>query len=281
MVFRKTNTWNQILSLAAYADGRLHPCGTAFLVGKGGLAITAAHVLGQPFDRRIVDINRLGPQGFPVIALQVINRGEKTLQWRVVSMNRVPSLSYDADRPLDIAFLTLQPCGDLVPEIEDHRRFFFQLNIATPHVGMPVAGYGFSNARLEQNPDEPFEFALTQSFRRVDTKVTSIHFPMRDQACMPYPCFEVDAVFEPGMSGGPIFNERDEVCGVISRGSDFGVSWASIFWPALVISINGKTGYQLAREGSMAIRNLQCVQIRRVPGNDFPTIHFDPKLEKK
>jgi hypothetical protein len=131
MIFRKTNTWNQILSLAAYADGRLHPCGTAFLVGKG-LAITATHVLGQPFDRRIVDINRLDPQGFPVIALQVINRGEKTLQWRVVSMNLVPSLSDDADRPLDIAFLTLQPCGDLVPEIEDHRRFFFQLNIATP-----------------------------------------------------------------------------------------------------------------------------------------------------
>jgi hypothetical protein len=279
MAFRKTDVWNHILSLAAYADGCLYPCGTAFLVGKS-LALTAAHVLDHPFDRRIVDVDRLGFQGFGVVAFQVINRGATPLEWRVVSMGRYPSLADDNDRPLDIGFLTLKPFGDLVTEIEDHRRWFFQMNIATPRVGMRVAAYGFSNLRLEQNQDEPFEYALTHSFRRVDATITAIHFPMRDGACMPYPCFEVDAVFEPGMSGGPVFKESDQVCGVISRGSDFGVSWASVLWPALGISIDGKTAYQLAREGSMAVRNLQCVEIRRVPGNKFPQIIFDPNLEK-
>ena len=281
MIFQKTNVWNQILSLAAYADGRLHPCGTAFLVGKGGLALTATHVLDQPFDRGIVDIDRIGPERFPVIAFQVVNRGATPLQWQVTSMNRCPSLSGEDDRPLDIAFLTLKPTGDPVPEIENHRRLFFQLNIATPRVGMRVAAYGFSNIRIKHDQDNPLDDGLWQRFRRVDATITAIHFPMRDAACMPFPCFEVDAVFEPGMSGGPIFNERDQVCGVISRGSEIGASWASILWPALITPIGEKTAYQLAREGIMGMHNLQCIQIRHLAGNDFPTVYFNPDLEKE
>lgn len=72
MVARRTDVWNHILALAAYGDGHLHPCGTAFLVGRG-LAMTATHVLDQPFDATIVDVRGLFAEGFGVVAFQVVN----------------------------------------------------------------------------------------------------------------------------------------------------------------------------------------------------------------
>lgn len=97
MMQRRTDVWNQILALYVFREGRLFPCGTAFLVGKQ-LAMTATHVLDQPFNRRDYDPNDLDDCDFGVVAQQIIDRKEVPLLWRVTEMGRYPSLSESNDR---------------------------------------------------------------------------------------------------------------------------------------------------------------------------------------
>lgn len=278
MTDRRTDVWNHIVALAAYTHDCLYPCGTAFLVGKN-LAMTATHVLDQPFDRRLHDIPDIAAEEFSVVAIQVINRSPSPLLWRVKSMGRYPSFSGDNDRPFDVGLLALTPYGEAVPEIETFRGLFFELNVATPRVNTRIVAYGFTKSQLQQNLETPIEYTLAHTFQRVEATITAVHYPMRDQVGMPFPCFEIDGDFDPGMSGGPVLNDRDQVCGVISRGSGLGISWASVLWPALGISIEGKTGLQLAYEGAMRVRNLHCVQLRSSPDSEFPEVRFDPNCE--
>jgi Trypsin-like peptidase domain len=278
MAQRRTDVWNQLLALHAYRDGHLFPCGTAFLVGKR-LAMTATHVLDQPFDRHDYDPNVSGESSFGVVAQQIIDRRQEPLLWRVKEMGRYPSLAEGDDRPFDVGLLALEPLGDVQPEIENHRRWFFELNVATPRVGTRVKAYGFAESACEPSPEEPLVFNSRHSFRRVPGEIVAIHFPKRDNAAMPFPCFQIAADFEPGMSGGPVFNDRDQVCGVVSRGGGFGVSWASILWPALAIRIEGKIALQLVREAAIRTRNYQCVNVYDIPGEPFPGVSFDPNRE--
>jgi len=81
------------------------------------------------------------------------------------------------------------------------------------------------------------------------------------------------------MSGGPVFNDRNQVCGVVSRGGGFGISWASTLWPALAIRMKGKTALQLVREGEIRAHNYHCVNVYDVPGEPFPGVSFDPNRE--
>lgn len=278
MTTRKTDVWNQILGLSAHKEGQLFSCGTAFLIGKQ-LAMTATHVLDQPFDRRHFDQDAPGADEFGVVASQIIERREHPLLWRVKEMGRYPSLSERDDRPFDIGLLALEPFSPVEPGIEYHRNWFFELNVATPKIGMRVVAYGFTKPRWDRDPDDADTFNLQCKFRRIEGTVVDVHFPKRDDAGMPFPCFQVDADFEPGMSGGPIFNDRQQVCGVISRGSGFGASWGSILWPALAIHINGKTGLELAHNGEIRARNFHCVKLHQVPGEKFPDVSFDPTTE--
>lgn len=271
----RTEVWNQTLALAAYNEGCFYPCGTAFLVGPN-LAMTATHVLDQPFDRRFHDCP---PEEFAVVAFQVVARRPSPLLWRVKSMGRYPSLSEKYDRPFDIGLLALTPFGEAISEIEPYRHLFFELNVATPRINARIVAYGFTKSRLQPSLEDPMEYTLTHTFQRVEGTITAVHFPMRDQAGMPFPCFEIDGDFDPGMSGGPVLNSHGHVCGVISRGSGLGVSWASVLWPALGISIEGKTGFQLAHEGLMRVRNLHCVQLRSSIDNAFPAVLFNPNYE--
>jgi hypothetical protein len=278
MAPRRTDVWNQVLALHAYRDGDLSPCGTAFLVGKQ-LAMTATHVLDQPFNRRNYGPQISGQRSFGIVAQQIVDRRQESLLWRVKEMGRYPSLAESDDRPFDVGLLALEPLGEVQPEIEDHRRWFFELNVATPKVGTRVTAYGFAESACELSSQEPFTFDSRHSFRRVSGEIVEVHFPKRDIAGMPFPCFQVAGDFEPGMSGGPVFNDRDQVCGVVSRGGGFGVSWATILWPALAIRMQGKTALQLAREGRILARNHHSVNVHDVPGEAFPGVSFDPNRE--
>lgn len=274
----KTDVWNQILGLSAHMEGQLFSCGTAFLIGKR-LAMTATHVLDQPFNRRHFDQDAPGADEFGVLACQIIERRETPLLWQVKQMGRYPSLSKRDDRPFDIGLLALEPFGSVEQKIEHHRDRFLELNVATPKIGMKVVGYGFTNPRWDQDPTDIDTSNLRCQFRRIEGTVVNVHFPKRDEVGMPFPCFQVDADFEPGMSGGPIFNDRQQVCGVISRGSGFGASWGSILWPALAIQVNGMTGLELAHKGEILARNFHCVKLHQAPGEKFPDVSFDPNKE--
>ena len=52
---------------------------------------------------------------------------------------------------------------------------------------------------------------LTMSIR----KIRQVYPLGRDAVMLPFPCFEVEARFDPGMSGGLVVDESDTLCGII------------------------------------------------------------------
>ncbi len=134
MAARKTDVWNHILLLAAFKNGHFDPCGSAFLVGRN-IAMTATHILEQPFDQRFHDVKLDQNSDFGVIAIQIVNRSREPLIWRVKSMHSCPSLSEIHNRSVDVAFLELESDVPREEVNEDFRKWFFELNVATPKIG--------------------------------------------------------------------------------------------------------------------------------------------------
>jgi hypothetical protein len=69
-------------------------------------------------------------------------------------------------------------------------------------------------------------------------------YPLRrDSGMLNFPCFRTNARFEPGMSGGPIFNESGSVCGVIcssmppNEDDPQWLSYGSLIRPAMATQI--------------------------------------------
>lgn len=276
MASRRTDVWNVILALAAYRDGSLYPCGSGFLIGSS-LGLTALHVVDQPFDRRICESLDPNDPDFWVVALQRVNGHDKALCWRVTSAHRfpVPSTDEEDDRPIDVSLIQLTPLPPLVPEHEDFRRWFVEINVAPPSVGSRVTAYGFAESEIEPDSD-PDSFVCINSRIKVEGEVTQVFFPHRDRGFLPFPCFEISGDFLPGMSGGPIFNERHQVCGVVSSGGISGISYGTVLWPVLAVELNGSRLLDLARGGQIRAANHQCVTIQSSEDHQFPGISFDP-----
>jgi len=278
MPFMRTGVFNQILSLAALKDGELHPCGTAFLIGNK-IAFAATHVLDQPFDQRnfnySIDINN---STYSIVAIQTIDGNESTIQWQVLKVFRMPSLSQLHERPIDICIIELSEHPDLTDEHATYGKRYFQINVAPPIIGEEVTAYGFAYSKIKQSIEEPNLFDLTHAFKKITGKVQNIFSPMRDEAGIPFPAFEIDADYEEGMSGGPIFNNKDQVCGVISRSGLSGISYGSIIWPAMGIKLDNKFLIDLARSREIIAINHQCVHLDAIEESEFPNIHFNPSI---
>jgi hypothetical protein len=68
----------------------------------------------------------------------------------------------------------------------------------------------------------------------------------RDKVMLPFPCFEIEARFDPGMSGGMVLDEAGRLCGLICASLQHDdpnappISYAASLWPMLktVISAN-------------------------------------------
>jgi hypothetical protein len=68
---------------------------------------------------------------------------------------------------------------------------------------------------------------------------------------LPFPCFEIEARFDPGMSGGMVIDENGALCGLICASLQHGdpyappVSYVASLWPMLktVISANRSGNY--------------------------------------
>ena len=282
MASLKTDVWNVVLALAAYREGGLHACGTAFLVGPS-LALTATHVVDQPFDRREHNPADSETPDFGVVALQRVHMRPYGLCWRVESEHRfpVPSTGEDDDRPVDVTLLKLAPLPPFVPELEECRRWFVEINVAPPPVGSSVTAFGFARSKIEVDLADPTSFVCSNAYRIVQSKVTQVFFPRRDRGMLAFPCFEMEGDFESGMSGGPIFNERNQVCGVISSGGIPGACHGAVLWPVLGVEIDGLRLLDLARQGRIRAANHHCVSVHPAHGYDFPGISFDPNLVRQ
>lgn len=103
---------------------------------------------------------------------------------------------------------------------------------------------------------------------------------------LPFPCFEIEARFDAGMSGGMVIDEMGAVCGLIcaSRTTSEAtapVSYVTTLWPMLRTVISADRGdryprsinypmIDLAIDGLIAVKDLSELDRRTFPGKSLP-----------
>jgi hypothetical protein len=235
--------------------------GTAVIVAPY-LAITAKHVIDDHWRRQQ---GSLAPSGgghgdFSIVAFQVPEAGEACL-WAVRKI--WPSAH------TDVAFLKLEPWNEGAAK---HVWRWVKINVLPPTIGSPISAFGYHASTIANGDPVQWKHQASNSFGRVE----EVFVEMRDSARLDFPCFSVDAQFEGGMSGGPVFNEGGELCGLICSSlppmppETRHTSYVTTLWPALgaVLDLERQgqpTGQypaiELARGGQMVVRNWERVEV--------------------
>jgi hypothetical protein len=119
-----------------------------------------------------------------------------------------------------------------------------------PAVGATIRAFGLHDVTFEGSrvfADGKFEHIEFKSEQSISTgTVKQHHWNGRDSVMYNFPCFEVDAKFESGMSGGLVIDEESKVCGIVC-GSLHGasedeehVSYVTMLWPMMAIPVPSK-----------------------------------------
>jgi trypsin-like peptidase len=253
-----------IFPFLAIKDGFLYPIGTSFCISKLGIILTAEHnfrdaLIHHPRGDKFRQLDRL-PDPFDMgkIKLAILHHsmdssganGEVSI-WFLESGGAAP--------PSDIllGFLKYQT------EVSYGN---FRLSFDLPRVGSVVRCLGYSDIKATdglnltqiENNTVNLPDAWSHSFQEISGKVERIFLQGFAKKFIEGPCFTIDCDVPHGMSGGPVFNEKGDVCGIVSAGiSKFtGQPGAivSLLHPTLLTPL--KTGAQL---GPISIKNKKII----------------------
>jgi len=145
----------------------------------------------------------------------------------------------------DIVLLRLNPRNDEAKKYEVKR---LPMTVDPPNEGSLITalGYPASKMSLKRNDSEVTEVELSLTPVISTGKVLDVHRSYRDSGMLNFPCFTVDAKFPSGMSGGAVFNEKKELCGLVCSGNegeteaDSAYSNAVSIWPIMIIPVTLK-----------------------------------------
>lgn len=224
--------------IAIDKSGGLHSFGTAFIF-QPYLALTAKHVV-EEFLKLDPGIYEGKEVSFNFWAAQIMWEGQEHnhVIWEVRSL----SLSAHSD----IAILKLHPYDENAAKYTQWK--VAPLTLIPPNVGDSVIGFGvhdinFIGSRV--NSEGKVEhIALNDKASSSSGIVTAVYPQYRDRCMLPFPCFEVDAQFEGGMSGGLVINDRSQVCGVVCSSmaptADYPTptSYVATLWPMMAMKID-------------------------------------------
>lgn len=218
------------LVVAGTDETDLIPMGTAFLCAPY-VALTARHVIDEIFHR-FAGCSPTTAKGLLGFGVQFANRqGTALLKWDV--------MDYGYSSSVDIAALILDPPDDLPADFAWHLPRFEAL---PPSVGDRITSFGFPNSTYRVEADGSSKVGLDPHTTSGD--VVDVHHQARDSAILPFPCLHTNAVFDPGASGGPVFNSAGHICGLVSSsmppdsaGGDYS-SYVSLIWPSLGLGLN-------------------------------------------
>ena len=164
------------------------------------------------------------------------------------------------------------------------------LNPFAPQVDERVAAFGYrrGRARTSRNAAGGLHIDLNNEFMSSIGIVREIHEWQRDQTMLPFPCYQVSARFDAGMSGGPVFDEFGSLCGLVctnvdgSHQSGEPISFVTTLWPLFALIIDADRGknyptgvrypaIELARDGQIHISDRSRLM-------DWFRTHIDPGL---
>jgi len=147
--------------------------------------------------------------------------------WRVVSLcvSEITDLAI-----LGIQQLTSSSRTHLQPE-------FPQLNLQLPSEGDRLTAYGYpaSSAIRSTRFGKPTIEVESTVFRSTG-EIVQMHQPRRDRVNLNFPCFQTNARFDGGMSGGGVFSNGNLI-GIVCNGMDDDhddfVSHVTMLWPLM------------------------------------------------
>jgi V8-like Glu-specific endopeptidase len=254
------------LAILARRGNNFSPSGTAVAIAPN-LAMTAKHVV-EGHWRYFEDsplVNRESKGSFSVQCFQVLEQGASGALWVATRFWLSPHT--------DIAYLGLRPASKTA---QAHRWRGLRMNLLPPRIGERVSAFGYAASEVSfKQRGEVDELLWKDSPSTSIGEVIEIHPAFRDTGSLKFPCFRVNARFDPGMSGGPVFNESGLVCGIIcsnlppAEADGEHVSYCASLWPgmATVIDMN-RQGFEpgvqypvldLAKDGFLKAEGWQSV----------------------
>jgi S1-C subfamily serine protease len=239
----KTHDLNQVITQYAVlligddGEDELKAWGTAFFVAPG-FAITAKHVI-TGFWEAIEEKPKLETDipiktNFTVLALQDTGDGTLSAAWLVKNAW--------CSKFTDIAFLDLQPANEEASNYQWRGRL--QLSMLPPGIGERIFAFGYPTSgavAVTRSPYLKVNWGLNPS--TTVGEVIEIYEEYRDRVMLNFPCFQINARFDGGMSGGPVFNQEGQICGVICASLDAPteegyVSYVASLWAAMPTMID-------------------------------------------
>lgn len=244
------------------------------------LIMTARHVVEDywdTFNKSRVRIDQPGKKmaDFAMFAIQAPGNSAETALWASSKLSICP---YS-----DLVLISVVPVDDLAKAQSPLRPL--SMNILPPAKGEKITAFGYASTRIVDEIGQKIEFELNPSVSM--GTVTEVFPEKRDSCQLPFPSYEIQGHFIGGMSGGPIFNEVGELCGLVCSGlSDASVeysdeppvAWGVVLWPIAGIRIDHRipgvispppyTILELARAGLMDLSGWQYVEANFEPYED-------------
>jgi hypothetical protein len=228
------------------------------------LVMTVKHVVQgywQLYGNPNVVLERQGKKlaDFEMFAVQAPGDSAATALWAVRKIALCP---YS-----DLALISVEPVDELAKEQQTLKAPI--LSILPPSKGEKIAAFGYASTSTVIEEGQQVKFGLNPTTSK--GVVTEVYPEARDSALLSFPSFELETHFIGGMSGGPIFNEAGELCGLICSGyDDAPVAYGVALWPITGIRIDHRvqgvvspgpyTILELAKAGLMNVRDWQYVE---------------------
>lgn len=134
----------------------------------------------------------------------------------------------------DIAAISLEPVDELARDFKFRKRP--TLSILPPVTGEKVTAFGYAASKVLGEDGERITLSLSPL---TSAGVVTHSYPeYRDLGMLSFPCFEIETHYVGGMSGGPIYNEAGELCGLVCSGQeDAPIAYGVALWPVLGVYI--------------------------------------------
>jgi hypothetical protein len=201
--------------------------GTAVLIASG-LAITAKHVI-EDFFEKFGPSEETSETKYSLQAMQIIENGTVGALWNI--------LKFTMCNNTDIAILYLTPASE---SANARKNIFPTIELCPPQKGDKMWAFGFRKTRADVDVNK-IKWCIDPV--TAEGVVKDFHPEKRDEARLNFPCFQTNAQYDGGMSGGPVFNSQGNLAGIICSNlppynhKDEHVSYVSLLYPLMSVSV--------------------------------------------
>lgn len=242
-----TTRFSEFVFLLIGTDGEVaSPLGSGFFIAPE-VAMTARHVVKgfwQEFQsyQKFPKLKTEVEANFKVLAFQFFGDKSEPAVW-YIEKTWISEFT-------DTAFLYLKPYNDKAKGYI--WRDQLELSMFEPFVGEQIFAFGYPDSKVElqtqPTPSANWKLKPTLSTGEVKT----VHERYRDRGLLTWPVIETNARFDHGMSGGPVFNDKGQVCAMVCGGigseEEGYVSSGSLLWLAMLTGIDLQTDEIIAKE---------------------------------